>query len=84
MASQGESRQPPGQSIQDLFLNGARRHQLAVTIQLMDGKCVDATIKNFDRFSIVVDQGGCDQLIFKHAIAVIRPANAIRASVPTT
>ena len=50
----------------------------------MDGTCVDATIKNFDRFSIVVDQGGCDQLIFKDAIALIRPANAIRAAAPTT
>ena len=84
MANQGEGQQPLGQSIQDLFLNGARRHQLALTIQLMDGSCVDATIKNFDRFSIVVDQGGCDQLIFKHAIAVIRPANAIRAAASTT
>ena len=84
MANQGGGQQPPGQSIQDLFLNGARRHQLAVTIQLMDGTCVDAMIKNFDRFSIVVDQGGCDQLIFKHAIAMIRPANAIRAAAPTT
>ena len=84
MANQGAGQQPPAQSIQDLFLNGARRHQLAVTIQLMDGTCVDAMIKIFDRFSIVVDQGGCDQLIFKHAIAMIRPANAIRAAAPTT
>jgi len=83
MVNQAEG-QLPGQSIQDLFLNGARHHKLAVTVQLMDGTCVDATIKNFDRFSIVVDQGGCDQLIFKHAIAVIRPANAVRSAVPTT
>ena len=82
MVDQGEAL--PGQSIQEQFLNGARRHQLAVTIQLMDGTCVDATIKNFDRFSIVIDQGGCDQLIFKHAIAVIRPANAMRATTPAT
>lgn len=82
MANHGEG-QPSGQSMQDLFLNGARRHQLAVTIQLMDGTRVDATIKNFDRFSIVVDQGGFDQLIFKHAIAVIRPANATPAASST-
>lgn len=83
MTSQGESHSST-QSIQDLFLNGARRQQLAVTIQLMDGTCLDATIKSFDRFSVVVDHGGFDQLIFKHAIAVIRPANAMRASPPTT
>jgi len=83
MAHQGQG-QPSGQNIQDVFLNGACRQQLAVTIQLMDGTCVDATIKSFDRFSVVVDQGGCDQLIFKHAIALIRPANAIRGTSAIT
>ncbi len=73
-----------GQNIQDLFLNGARRQQLAVTIQLMDGTCLDATIKSFDRFAVVVDQAGCDQLIFKHAIALIRPADATRPAATTT
>lgn len=75
---------PLGQNIQDLFLNGARRQQLAVTIQLMDGTCLDATIKSFDRFAVVVDLAGCNQLIFKHAIALIRPANAIRPATTTT
>ena len=84
MVNRGEGQQPPGQGIQNLFLNGARRHQLVVTIQLMDATCVDAMIKNFDRFSVVVDQGGCDQLIFKHAIAMIRPANAMRVTAQTT
>ena len=83
MTTQGESHSST-QSIQDLFLNGARRQQLAVTIQLMDGTCLDATIKNFDRFSIVVENTGFDQLIFKHAIAAIRPANAMRATSATT
>ena len=63
-------------NIQDLFLNGARRERLALTIQLMDGTSLDATIKSFDRFSVVVDHGGADTLIFKHAIALMRPAGA--------
>ena len=75
---------PSGQSIQDLFLNSARRQQLAVTIQLMDGMCLDVRIKSFDRFAIVVVNGGCDQLIFKHAIALIRSAGAIRPNAATT
>ena len=75
MVSRGEGQQPPGQGIQNLFLNGARRHQLVVTIQLMDATCVDAMIKNFDRFSIVVDQSGCDRLISKDTIAMIRPSD---------
>ncbi len=84
MVNQGGSQQSSGQGIQGLFLNGARRHQLVATIQLMHATCVDAVIKNFDCFSIVVDQGGCDQLIFKHALAMIRPANAMRVTAQTT
>ena len=63
-------------NIQDVFLNGARRERLSVTIQLMDGSCLNATIKSFDRFAVVVNHAGVDHLIFKHAIALIRPANA--------
>jgi host factor-I protein len=76
--------QPSGQNIQDLFLNGARRNQMLVIIQLVDGACFDVTIKSFDRFSIVVDQGGFDRLIFKHAVATISPANATSAPPVTT
>ncbi len=69
-------------NVQDLFLNGARREQLAVTVRLMDGTSLEGLIKSFDRFAVVVDQNGCDQLIFKHAIALIRPAGATRDPDP--
>ena len=65
---------PTSSNIQDLFLNGARRERLAVTLQLMDGSEIDARIKSFDRFAVVVEQDGFDRLVFKHAIASIRPA----------
>ena len=84
MVNQSGVQQPLGQGIQDLFLNGARCNQLVVTIKLMDGTCVDAMIKNFDRFSIVVDQSGCDRLISKDTIAMIRPSNAMRVAAQTT
>jgi host factor-I protein len=59
-------------NIQDAFLNHARRERLAVLIRLMDGTEIETRVKNFDRFSVIVDHGGTDQLIFKHAIASIR------------
>ena len=42
----------------------------------MDGTQVEARIKSFDRFAVVVEHDGADHLIFKHAIALIRPAAA--------
>ena len=64
-------------TIQDLFLNFARRDRLAVKICLMDGRHLEARIKNFDKFAVVVEVDGQDQLIFKHAIATIETPRAV-------
>ena len=58
-------------NIQDVFLNYARREKLPVQIRLMDGSDVEGRVKNFDRFAVIVEYGGADHMIFKHAIAVI-------------
>ena len=64
-------------TIQDVFLNFARRDRLSVTIHLMDGRQLEARIKNFDKFAVVVEVAGQDQLIFKHAIATIETPRAV-------
>ena len=64
-------------AIQDVFLNFARRDRLTVVIHLMDGRHLEARIKNFDKFAVVVESGGQDQLIFKHAIATIETPRAV-------
>ena len=57
------------QNIQDAFLNSARRERINVVIHLL---------QSFDKFSVLLDVGGPDALIFKHAISSItqerRPA----------
>jgi len=64
-------------NIQDVFLNFARRDRLSVTIHLMDGRSFEARIKNFDKFAVIVEVDGTDQLVFKHAIATIGTPRAI-------
>ena len=64
-------------NIQDVFLNFARRDRLSVTFHLMDGRRFDARIKNFDKYAVIVEVDGTDQLVFKHAIATIESARAI-------
>ena len=73
-ASESKSAQP---NIQDVFLNYVRREKLTITIRMMDGSEVEGRIKNFDRFALVLDHAGADQLIFKHAIAAIRTPKAV-------
>jgi host factor-I protein len=78
MPQNGEARaQPPQANIQDAFLNQARRDRASVQIHLMEGTRLEGRIKNFDRFSVIVEHEGGDLLIFKHAIATIRSAHAV-------
>ena len=80
-----ESRTPP-QNIQDAFLNAARRDKTAVTVYLVSGTKLQGRIRSFDKFSILLESGANDQLIFKHAISTIqhgrRPGGEPRAGVP--
>ncbi len=62
---------PTAQNIQDAFLNSARRDKLSVIIHLMNGSSLAGRIKSFDKFSVLLDTGGQDFLIFKHAISTI-------------
>ena len=64
-------------NIQDAFLNFARRDRVAVTFVLMDGRRLDARIKNFDKFAVIVEVDEADQLIFKHAIATIETPRSV-------
>ena len=73
-ASEPKHAQP---NIQDVFLNYVRREKLAVTIRMMDGSELEGRIKNFDRFALILDQGGTDHMIFKHAIAALKTPKGV-------
>ena len=74
------------QNIQDAFLNSARRERMLVTIYLLHGAKLTGRIKSFDKFSVLFDSGGQEQLIFKHAISTIAHARRTdaRPSLPPT
>lgn len=65
---------PAPQNIQDGFLNLARREKITVTIYLVNGAKLLGRIKSFDKFSMILETGAQDQLIFKHAISTISHA----------
>ena len=62
---------PAPQNIQDGFLNLARREKATVTIYLVNGAKLLGRIKSFDKFSLIIETGAQEQLIFKHAISTI-------------
>src|SRR5215475_11732947 len=58
-------------TIQDSFLNSARKERSNVTIYLMSGVKLTGRIKSFDKYSVVLEAGSQEQLIFKHAISTV-------------
>ena len=62
---------PAPQNIQDAFLNTVRREKTTVMIYLVNGAKLTGRIRSFDKFSILLESGPHDQLIFKHAISTI-------------
>ena len=61
----------PAQNIQDSFLNTARKERTSITIYLLSGVKLTGRIRSFDKYSVVLEANGQEQLIFKHAISTI-------------
>src|ERR1700677_789349 len=59
------------QNIQDSFLNTARKERLSITIYLLSGVKLTGRIRSFDKYSVVLEANGQEQLIFKHGISTV-------------
>ena len=68
---------PAPQNIQDAFLNTVRRDKSTVTVYLVNGAKLLGKIRSFDKFSVLVESGSQEQLIFKHAISTISLAKRL-------
>jgi host factor-I protein len=62
---------PTPQNIQDAFLNTVRRDKATVMVYLVNGAKLSGRIRSFDKFSVLLESGPHEQLIFKHAISTI-------------
>jgi host factor-I protein len=75
---------PAPQNIQDAFLNTARRDKAMVMVYLVNGAKLSGRIRSFDKFSILLESGSHEQLIFKHAISTVslskRTSGELRAA----
>ena len=69
-------------SLQDQFLNALRRSKTSATIFLMKGVKLQGIITWFDAFSVLLRRDGNSQLVYKHSISTIMPAQ-MPADLPT-
>jgi host factor-I protein len=74
---------PIPQNIQDAFLNTVRREKTTVTVYLLNGAKLLGKIKSFDKFSVLLESGANEQLVFKHAISTISQAKRFTGELRT-
>lgn len=67
-------------NLQDSFLNQVRKESVPVTIYLVNGYQLKGYIKGFDNFTVVLEQDGKQQLVYKHALSTVTPMRAVNLS----
>jgi len=66
------------QNLQDLFLNTVRKQKISLTIFLINGVKLTGIVTSFDNFCVLLRRDGHSQLVYKHAISTIMPAQSIQ------
>ena len=69
-------------ALQDVFLAAAHRQQEAMTIFLVNGVMLQGVVAGFDQFSILLERGGQLQMIYKHAVSTLQPAQPLDLGGP--
>ena len=65
-------------SLQDIFLNEARRERMPLTVFLTNGFQQRGSILAFDGFTVLLQFDGKQYLVYKHAISTIVPQRPLR------
>ncbi|MBW4330946.1 RNA chaperone Hfq [Stakelama sp. CBK3Z-3] len=63
--------------LQEIFLNAVRKGEEPVTMFLINGVMLQGQIAAFDLFSMLLQRDGMVQLVYKHAVSTIQPANPV-------
>jgi host factor-I protein len=70
------------QNVQDVLLNNARKNKMPVTVFLVNGVKLQGIITWFDNFSVLLRRDAHSQLVYKHAISTVMPAQPIQLFEP--
>ena len=70
------------QNLQDAFLNSVRKSKTPLTIFLVNGVKLQGVVSWFDNFCVLLRRDGQSQLVYKHAISTIMPAQPVQLYEP--
>ena len=83
LASDGEGAMTDKkQNLQDTFLNSVRKSKTPLTIFLVNGVKLQGVVSWFDNFCVLLRRDGQSQLVYKHAISTIMPAQPVQLYEP--
>ncbi len=71
-------------NVQDVFLNHVRKNKTPVTVFLVNGVKLQGSISGFDNFCVLLRRDAHVQLVYKHAISTVMPANPIQLYDPAS
>ena len=71
------------QNLQDTFLNSVRRSKTPLTVFLVNGVKLQGVVTWFDNFCVLLRRDGQSQLVYKHAISTIMPAQPVQLYEPS-
>jgi host factor-I protein len=63
-------------NIQDQFLNQVRKARIEIEAVLTSGSSIKGFVRSFDSFCIIVEDSDDTKLVYKHALSMIKPAEA--------
>ena len=63
--------------LQEAFLNSARKKRVKLTVYLINGVRLQGKIKSFDLYTMLLEDGRQQTLVYKHAITPIIPAERL-------
>jgi host factor-I protein len=66
------------QNLQEVFLNHVRKGKVPLTVFLVNGVRLQGILTWFDSFSLLLKREAHSQLVYKHSISTIMPADPIR------
>ncbi|NLF80304.1 MAG: RNA chaperone Hfq [Clostridia bacterium] len=72
------SMKQPG--LQEAYLNAMRKEKIPATFFLVNGFQMKGIVQAFDSFTIIIESGKDQDMIFKHAISTIIPVTPLRLS----
>jgi host factor-I protein len=69
-------------NLQDVFLNSVRKAKMPVTVFLVNGVKLQGIITWFDNFCVLLRRDSHSQLVYKHAISTVMPAQPVQLFEP--